>query len=95
MKCVIKQRLEDQFLQNWNSLVQNPHKAVNHITFKTEFKYEEYLNILEIKDATLFCIFRTKIINFPSRQDDCRIYQEKIVNALYVIVRNLEMNIYL
>ena len=23
LKCVIKQRLEDQFLQNWNSLVQN------------------------------------------------------------------------
>jgi heme oxygenase len=22
LKCVIKQRLEDQFLQNWNSLVQ-------------------------------------------------------------------------
>jgi hypothetical protein len=23
LKCVIKQRLEDQFLQNWNFLVQN------------------------------------------------------------------------
>jgi hypothetical protein len=23
LKCVINQRLEDQFLQNWNSLVQN------------------------------------------------------------------------
>jgi hypothetical protein len=28
LKCVIKQRLEDQFLQNWNSLVQNSPKAV-------------------------------------------------------------------
>jgi hypothetical protein len=37
LKCVIKQRLEDQFLQNWNSLVQNSPKAVNYKTFKTEF----------------------------------------------------------
>ena len=51
LKCVIKQRLGDQFLQNWNSLVQNSPKAINYKTFKTEFKYEEYLNILEIKDA--------------------------------------------
>jgi hypothetical protein len=40
LKCVIKQRLEDQFLQNWNSLVQNSPKAINYKTFKTEFKYE-------------------------------------------------------
>ena len=32
-------------------------EAVNHKTFKTEFKYEEYLIISDIKDATLFCRF--------------------------------------
>jgi len=37
--------------------------------------------------------FEQKIINSPSRQGDGRTYQEKIVNALYVIVRKLEMNI--
>jgi hypothetical protein len=30
LKCVIKQRLEDQFLQNWNSLVQNSPKVINY-----------------------------------------------------------------
>ena len=35
LKCVIKQRLEDQFLQNWNSLVHNSPKAINYKTFKT------------------------------------------------------------
>ena len=55
MKGAIKQRLEDQFLQNWNSLVHNSPKAINHGTFKTELKYEKYLNILEMKDAILFC----------------------------------------
>jgi hypothetical protein len=49
LKCVIKQRLEDQFLQNWNSLVQNSPKAINYKTFKTEFKYEEYFNIYNIQ----------------------------------------------
>ena len=40
-------------------------KAVNHKTFKTEFKYEDYLNILEIKDAILLCRFRTTNIKLP------------------------------
>jgi hypothetical protein len=65
LKCVIKQRLEDQFLQNWNSLVQNSPKAINCKTFKTEFKCEEYLNILEIKDAILLCRFRTTNNKLP------------------------------
>jgi hypothetical protein len=92
LKCVIKQRLEDHFLQNWNSLVKNSPKAVNYKTFKTEFKYEEYLNILEIKDAILLCRFKQQIINFPSRQGDGRTYQEQIGNVNYVIDSKLEMN---
>jgi hypothetical protein len=55
LNCVIKQRLEDQFLQNWDSLVQNSPKSINYKTFKTEFKYEEYLKFLEIKYAILLC----------------------------------------
>jgi hypothetical protein len=65
LKCLIKQRLEDQFLQNWNSLVQNSSKAINYKTFKTEFKYKEYLNNLEIKDAILLCRFRTTNNKLP------------------------------
>jgi hypothetical protein len=49
LKCVIKQRLEDQFLQNWNSLVQNSPKAVNYKTFKAEFKYERILKYFRNK----------------------------------------------
>jgi hypothetical protein len=58
-------RLEDQFVQNWNSLVQNSPKSINYKTFKTECKSEEYLNILEIKYAILLCRFRTKYNKFP------------------------------
>ena len=65
LKCVIKQRLEDQFLQNWNPLVHNSPKAINYKTFKTELKYEEYLNNLEIKDVILLCRFRIKNNKLP------------------------------
>ena len=65
MKCVIKQRLEDQFLQYGNYLVQNSPKAINYKIFKTEIKYEEYLNILEIIDAILLCRFRTTNNKLP------------------------------
>ena len=64
MKCVIKQRVEGQFLQNWNSLVQNSPKAINYKTFKTEFKYEEYLNTSEIY-VILLCRFRTTNNKLP------------------------------
>jgi hypothetical protein len=37
----------------------NSPKAIHYKTFKTEFKYEEYLNILEIQDAILLCRFKT------------------------------------
>ena len=69
LKCVIKQRLEDQSLQNWNSLAHNSPKAINYKTFKTEFIYEEYLNILEIKDAICYADLEQLIIISPSRQD--------------------------
>ena len=65
LKCVITQRLEDQSLKNWNSLVHNSPKAINYKNVKTEFKYEEYLNILEIKDAILLRRFRTTNNNLP------------------------------
>ena len=85
LKCVIKQRLEDQSLQNWIFLVHNSPKIINYKTLKAEFKYEEYLNILEIKDAICYADLEQLIIISPSRQDHDRTYQEKIVNVNYVI----------
>jgi hypothetical protein len=58
-------------------LVQNSPKAINYKTFKTEFKYEEYLNILEIKDAILLADLEQQIINSSSKQGDGRTFQEK------------------
>jgi hypothetical protein len=93
LKCVIKQRVEGQFLQNWNSLVQNSPKAINYKTFKTEFKYEEYSNILEIKDAILFCRFTTtnnklpietgRCQNIPRENRKCKLYNRSQIGDEY------------
>ena len=92
LKCVIKQRLEDRFLQNWNSLVQNSPKAINYKTIKTEFKYEEYLNILEIKDAILLCRFSTTNNKLPIETGRWQNIPRENRKCMYVIDPKLEMN---
>jgi hypothetical protein len=47
LKQSIKQTLLDQFLQDWNSSVHISPKAFNYRIFKTDFKFEEYFNILD------------------------------------------------
>ena len=51
LKQSIKQRLLDQFLQDWNSY--------NYRIFKTDFKFEEYFNILDEHNSLLLYKFRT------------------------------------
>jgi hypothetical protein len=61
----IKQTLLDQFLQDWNSSVHNSPKAFNHRIFKTDFKFEEYFNILDEQNSLLLCKFRTTNHKLP------------------------------
>ena len=65
LKYVIKQSLIDQFLQNWNSLVYNSPKSTCYRIFKQECKFEDYFNILDIKDALALCRFRTSNHSLP------------------------------
>jgi hypothetical protein len=59
LKCVVKQRLIDQFVQNWQTSLSDSSKALNYRIFKTKFEFEEYFNILNIGDAIRLCRFRT------------------------------------
>ena len=59
LKCVVKQRLLDQFVQNWQTSLSDSSKASNYRIFKTKFEFEEYFNILNIGDAIRLCRFRT------------------------------------
>ena len=40
-------RLHEQFIQGWHSLIQNSPNAINYRLFKDNFVFENYFNILE------------------------------------------------
>lgn len=63
--AAIKNRLCEQFVQEWHSLLQNSPKALNYRLFKDTFEFEHYLNILEDKDIYSFCKFRTSNHKLP------------------------------
>ena len=42
----IKNILKDQFIQRWNQQLSNSSKGLNYSLYKSEFSFEEYLNIL-------------------------------------------------
>jgi hypothetical protein len=54
----IRNRLREQFTQEWHSLIQNLPKAINYRLFKDNFEFENYFNILEDPDIYTLCKFR-------------------------------------
>ena len=61
----VKLRLRDNFLQEWNSNLENSPKALNYRLYKQIFQFENYFNILENKDIFTFCKFRTTNTKLP------------------------------
>ena len=55
----LKQKLFDQFQQNWHSDISNSTKGLSYSLFKEKFEFEKYLDILCDKDRSIFCKFRT------------------------------------
>ena len=47
-KTEYKQRLEDQFYQNWNSLVDNSNRSIFYRRVKREFGYNELLDDIDL-----------------------------------------------
>ena len=59
-------RLSDQFKQNRHSCLQISLKALNYWLFKSDFKLEDYLDVLnEKKQIFTFCRFRTSNHRLP------------------------------
>ena len=93
LKQSIKQTLLDQFLQDWNSSVHNSPKAFNYRIFKTDFKFEEYFNILDEQNSLLLCKFRTtnhklpiekgRWSNIPRENRYCELCQKKQIGDEY------------
>ena len=75
----------DQFLQDWNSTVHNSPKAFNHRIFKTDFKFEEYFNILDEQNSLLLCrttnhklpIEKGRWSNIPRENRYCELCQKE------------------
>lgn len=61
----VKRILKDQFLQNWNSTIQNSPKCLNYRIFKENLELEPYINILQPKYFKILCRFRTCNMKLP------------------------------
>ncbi len=61
----VKQILIDQFKQNWFSDINTSPKALNYRLFKDKFEFENYINILDDKNITTMCRFRTLNHHLP------------------------------
>lgn len=58
-KAMVKQRLQDQYIQEWTSNNNNNQLYYNYRLFKTDFVFENYLKILPFNLASNLVKFRT------------------------------------
>jgi len=65
LKEKIKQNYRDQFIQNWNSTISNSSKCNIYRLFKTEFRFEPYLNQLPFKLCNYLTKFRCRSTRIP------------------------------
>ena len=65
LKTSLKRRILDQFIQCWKAEIFESSKGLSYRIFKTEWKFEEYLDLLEKKDRMTFCKFRTTNHKLP------------------------------
>ena len=72
LKCVIKQNLQDQFLQKWYSDMNNSSKGQVYRIFKQNFGMEHYLKTLSPKNKKILVKFRTalQIISYQWKPGD-------------------------
>ena len=61
----VQKRLQMQYIQEWNAVVQNTSKCINYRIFKTEFKMEFYINELQPKFYIPIARYRTANNRLP------------------------------
>ena len=62
---LVKQRIDDQAVQEWQASVNASSKCSNYKKFKSELQFEQYLDDLPVKLATAMCKFRTSNHQLP------------------------------
>lgn len=58
ISAIVKQRLQDQYIQKWSSEIHDSSKGQIYKIFKKNFSYENYINILSYKLRKVFMKFR-------------------------------------
>lgn len=65
LSAIVKQRLQDQYIQKWSSEIHNSSKGQIYKIFKKNFSYENYINLLPHKLRKIFMKFRTANHHLP------------------------------
>lgn len=65
LKSIVKEILQNQFVQDWRSIVDNSPKCINYRIFKTNLNLEKYLLILPTDLRITFTKLRTWYHRFP------------------------------
>ena len=67
LTIAVKQKLKDQYLQNWYSLVNTASRGKNYKIFKEEFEQSKYVKILSNMYCKIFMRFRTRTWGLDSQ----------------------------
>ena len=61
----LKQKLKDQYIQNWSSLVDQSSSGTNYRIFKNSFQMNTYFSYLNNRDSRILTAFRTRNHHLP------------------------------
>ena len=64
-KLAVSQKLNDQYLQEWSSLVDSSSSGSNYKLFKETFGYSRYFSILSSYYSKTFASFRSRNHKLP------------------------------
>ena len=92
-KSLVKSRISDQFLQNWNNTIMNSPKCLVYRLYKTQHLFEEYLDIIPLNLAYILCRFRImnhklpiekgRFINIERNQRVCHLCNNGLLGDEY------------
>ena len=66
LQAHVTRSLQDQFVQNWQAEVQQKDICILYKSFKTDFKFENYLINLTKQQSLAICKFRTSNHRLPT-----------------------------
>ena len=88
----IKQRLKDQYIQQWSANLNLSNKCRSYRIFKLKFELEKYLCSLSPFNRKIICRFRTSNHRLPIEREDTMASIEKTEHVNFVILIKFVMN---